>query len=260
MDIAEKIDRLIERDEHDKAFRLCITTAAREPALHDELWEKAYNCALLTESERTQESFLSACRRIMKTEGETAEVLRQAATVYDAKGEHRLSLPLYRKLLAMELSTAERRNAHYQCASALCALRRPQEARSILLPVMRRLPGDDPHYAPYYGLMAEIEGDLGQPRLALPWLERAAKLDPWEPCWVRQAAEILEGLGEWERAARHWERILSLPKIMAAQAVCDQSRPAWKAAQFAKERRMALRRRQACRAAVEAGKKASKKA
>lgn len=237
--ILKELDALMAREELALAFKVFVSAWDSMPSLHSELWSRGFIIAITSDIPEIQDSFIKQCEWILKNEPDNYDVLGKMAALYDAKDLYAKSLPIYQKMLGMELPQDVYRDVEYSLAMLYNSTKEFSLAKKFLAAALLKTEHDPEFFTPYYALMGEIEGNLGDIAAAVYWFDTAISNDPYDSAWIRKCALLLETTGNKEKAKSYWERILAIPRHRLSETVCDKDRSYWKASEFAKDKKLA---------------------
>ncbi len=237
--VLKELDELVAREELTLAFQVFVSAWNSMPRLHSELWHRGFSIALTSDVPEIQDSFIKQCQRLLKEEPDNYDVLGKMAALYDAKELYARSLPIYQRMLKMKLPPEICRDVEYSLAMLYNSTKEFVLAKKYLSSALLKTEDAPEFFTPYYALMGEIEGNLGNLGAAVYWYDTAITNDPYDSSWLRKCALLLETTGAKEKAKSYWERILAIPRNRLGEIVCDDGRPYWKESEFRKDQKMA---------------------
>jgi len=221
------------------AFKVFVSAWDSTPSLHSELWTRGFIIAITSDIPEIQNSFITQCKRILKDDPDNYDVLRKMAALYDARDQYDKSLPIYQKMLRMKLPRDIYRDVEYSLAMLHNSTKMYSLAKKFLNAALLKTENNPEFFTPYYALMGEIEGNMGNIAAAVYWYDTAITNDPYDSSWLRKCALLLETSGDTERAKSYWERILTIPRHKLEETICDEDRPYWKNSELQKDKTLA---------------------
>jgi len=240
--ILKELDALMAREELSLAFKVFVSAWDSTPSLHSELWSRGFIIAITSDIPEIQNSFITQCKRILKKDPDNYDVLSKMAALYDASERYDKSLPIYQKMLGMKLPRDIYRDVEYSLAMLYNSTKEYSLAKKFLNAALRKTEDNPDFFTPYYALMGEIEGNLGNIAAAVYWYDTAITSDPYDSSWMRKCAIMLESNRELVRAREYWGKILNIPKERLSEMVCDEGRTYWKNSELQKDKRLAKQR------------------
>lgn len=245
-DLVQRIDELIARDELRQAFLLFVEGWNSNPGTRQDLWERGYQIVLTLGDKKLCGLYAEYCKRVLSGPSKEEDVLVKLASMYYICEDYDKSLPIYQHLLTLDLSRLARRNIHYCLAVLYNSTKRFALAKEEMKTAIGMTEESDKGLiTPYYDVMGEIEGNLGNIDEAVGWYNLAIRYDPNDTDWPRKCALLLEANGRKEQAAAYWKKILSVSKKEAKATVCDEGRPVWQISGYIKNQTEARRRLEA---------------
>lgn len=239
----KEVDELMAREELAQAYRKCVETWTAHKSLRPDLWERAYNIALTSEDKDIKKSFIGNCKSLMKLhEPGGKELGYYLGTMYYSMERYGDAIRAYNNVLKEDLHTDIHQVVEDLLAMVYVAKKDYKTARKIVTAKLAHARRTCKAHSQYYGLMGQIERNIGDTETAASWYDKAIKYDPFETSWPRECALLLESKGQHARALKYWEKILSIPKDKANKVTADAGRPMLMLGEFAEDQAKARER------------------